>query len=130
MSLIKFELKEDHLKLLKHLQWSQTETNHILSISGEDNDDAENVIITPFGGDDLMEDIGLIIHGMPEDFDPFDEGTGFGKPVYTEEQQEKMKVLFHELTTALQVVLYTQGFEAGHYKRKFHDRHWVKYEPK
>ena len=131
MSLIKFELKEDHLKLLKNLQWSQTETNHLLSISSVDNDDAEEVILTPFGGDDLMQDIGDIIYGQPEDFDPFDEDNSeFGKVKYTDEQVTYMTELFNGVTTALDICLYTQSFVAGHYKRKYHDRHWTKYEPK
>lgn len=130
MSLIKFELKEDHLKLLKGLQWSLTETNHILSISDMDNDDAEEVILTPFGGDDLIEDIGAIIYGQPEDFDPFDEETEFGKTKYSDEQIAYMTELFSGLKHALSIVLYTQSFNTGHYKRPYHDIHWTKYEPK
>jgi len=129
MSLIKFEIKEDHLKLLKNLQWSQTETNHLLSISSVDNDDAEEVILTPFGGDDLIQDIGDIIYGQPEDFDPFDDDN-FGKVRYDDEKVAYMTELFNGVTTALDICLYTQSFVAGHYKRKYHDRHWTKYVSK
>jgi len=130
MSLIKFELKEDHLKLLKYLQWSQTETNHILSIDTVDNDDAEEVILTPFGGDDLIQDIGDIIYGKPENFDPFDEDAEFGKVTYSDEQIEYMTELFNGITTALDICLYTQSFTIGHYKSPYHLRDWKPYTPK
>jgi hypothetical protein len=131
MSIIKFELKNDHLKLLKNLQWSKTETNHILSINNLDNDDVEEVILTPFGGDDLIQDIGDIIYGKPDNFNPFDEdNTEFGKVKYSDEQIAYMTELFNGLPTALDICLYTQAFEVGHYKRPYHLRDWVKYEPK
>jgi hypothetical protein len=130
MSLIKFELKEDHLKLLKNLQWSKTETNHLLSISGMDDDDAEDIILTPFGGDNLIQDMGDILYGKPEDFDPFNEDTDFGKVTYTDEQIEYMTELFNGITTALDICLYTQSFEVGYYKTPYHMRDWIKYEPK
>jgi len=130
MSLVKFEVKEDHLKLLKFLQWSQTDTDHLVSINNNDNDDAEDIVLTPFGGDDLMEDIGTIIYGQPEDFDPFDEDTEFGKSKWGEEKEAEMRELFNGLSTALSIVLANQSFETGHFKRKFHDVVWTKYEPK
>ena len=130
MSLIKFEVKEDHLKLLKYLEWSLTDTNHILSINDLDNDDVEEVILTPFGGDDLLQDIGDILYGVPEEFDPFDEDTEFGKPKYTEEQVEYMTELCKGLVTALDICLFNQSFEVGHFKTKYHVRDWKKYEPK
>ena len=131
MSLVKFEVKEDHLKLMRFLQWSKTDTNHILSINDLDNDDVEEVILTPFGGEDLIQDIGDIIYGVPEgEIDFMDEEGGFGKPTYTEEQVEYMTELFNGLHTALNICLYRQAFEIGHFKRKYHDVHWEKYEPK
>jgi hypothetical protein len=143
MSLIKFELKNEHLLLLKHLQWSMTDTNHILSISDIDNDDSEDVILTPFGGDNLMEDIGEIIYGMEEGLEikPIElfgegeiidelENDVIGIKTYTEEQITEMTELFKGLATALDICLYRQAFEVGHFKRKFHLRDWVKYEPK
>jgi len=130
MSILRFEIKEDHLKLLKNLQWSQTETNHLLSISSVDNDDAEDVILTPFGGDDLLQDIGDILYGAPTDFDPFDEEAGFGKVTYTDEQNAYMTELFNGLATALDICLYTQSFVVGHYKTLYHMRDWKLYTPK
>lgn len=143
MSLIKFELKNDHLKLLRFLQWSKTDTNHILSINSLDRTDAEEVILTPFGGDNLIEDIGNILYGRPADENiiPISESTEIevieGEIVvsdntfgYTPEQISEMTQLFYDLPTALNICLYTQSFELGHYKRRYHDIDWVKYEPK
>ena len=131
MSLVKFELKDDHLKLLRALQWSQTDTDHLLSISSVDNDDAEDIVLTPFGGDDLMEDMGHIIYGMSEeDIDFMDEDSEFGKTNWGEEKEAYMRELFDGLSTALSIVLSNQSFETGHFKRKFHDVVWTKYEPK
>ena len=135
MSLIKFELKKEHLMLLKNLEWSKTETNHILSINSLDNDDVEEVILTPFGGDNLIQDIGLIIYGRAEGEDIVpkmndEDGRDSIVQSYTEEQISEMTELFNGLVTALDICLYTQSFEVGHYKRKYHERHWVKYEPK
>lgn len=135
MSLIKFELKKEHLMLLKNLEWSKTETNHILSINNLDNDDVEEVILTPFGGDNLIQDIGLIIYGRAEGEDIVprmndEDGKDSIVQSYTEEQISEMTELFNGLVTALDICLYTQSFQIGHYKRKYHERHWVKYEPK
>lgn len=135
MSIIKFEVKENHLKLLKNLEWSKTETNHILSINNLDNDDVEDVILTPFGGDNLIEDIGLIIYGQPEGEDIVpksnDEDSEESKTsIYSPEQIAEMTELFNGLVTALDICLYRQSFEIGHYKRPYHLRDWVKYTPK
>ncbi len=46
MSVIKFELKEDHVKLLKYLRWSKDKNNLIVNIS----DDEDSV---PFGSDNI-----------------------------------------------------------------------------
>lgn len=111
MSIIKFELKEDHIKLLKHLEWNElTDTKSIVS-KGEN---------TPFGGFDHYEDMGIILYGRPPEFDPF-EGNPFG---WTDEQKEEMDTLLTELPLALEVILNTQSFTPGRYKTKFHDRHW------
>ena len=123
------------MKLLKNLEWSKTETNHILSINSLDNDDVEEVILTPFGGDNLIQDIGLIIYGRAEGEDIVprmndEDGRDSIIQTYTEEEISEMTELFNGLVTALDICLYTQSFIVGHYKRKYHERHWVKYEPK
>jgi hypothetical protein len=115
MSVIKFELKEDHLKLLKHLEWEKDFNGEVIVTSGEN----------PFGGFDHYEDMGVILYGKPDNFDPLEpiEGNPF---IWTDEQREEMDKLLSELPMALDVVLYTQSFEIGKYKTKFHDKNWKK----
>ena len=67
MSILKFELTEDHIHLLKCLEWEElTEAKSIVSKGDK----------TPFGGFDHYEDMGIILFGQPADFDPF-EGDPF-----------------------------------------------------
>lgn len=110
MSVIKFELKEDHLKLLKHVEWDRDFNGEVIVTSGEN----------PFGGFDHYEDMGVILYGKPDDFDPFD-GNPF---LWTDEQKEEMDKLLSELPTAIDVILNTYSFELGTYKTKFHNRQW------
>lgn len=122
MALIKFELKAEHLKLLKHLKWSINDIDQIVS-RGNDNQEYGD---SPFGGDSIFEDINTILNGKPENFDPLnDEGIKF-----TEKEVEEMWSLYGELSTALDIVLYTGKFETGHFKTKWYERNWVKYELK
>ena len=118
MALIKFELKEDHIKLIKHLKWSTTQNNQILS-RGNDNEEYGE---SPFGGDDLFEDMDTILNGKPENFDPLNDE----KIILNETQIAEMRDLFDELPIALDIILYTSKFEPGHYKSKWYDRNWIK----
>ena len=56
MSIVKFELKEEHVKLLKHLRWSKDKNNIIVNVS----DDEDSV---PFGFDTIYEAIDTILNG-------------------------------------------------------------------
>lgn len=113
MSVIKFELKESHLKLLKHLEWGELSSDNHINTIGEN---------TPFGGIDYYEDMGVILYGQPEEFDPFD-----GNPFeWSEEQIVEMDELISELPTAIEIILYTQSFDTGKYRTKYHDRDWKK----
>jgi hypothetical protein len=112
MSILKFELKKNHLDLLKYVEWKEvTDTKNIVT----------NGNSSPFGGLDHYEDMGVILFGMPEDFDPF-EGNPFE---WTYEQKVEMDELLNELPLALEVVLSTQSFIPGIYKSRFHIRDWV-----
>lgn len=113
MSVIKFELKEEHLKLLKHLEWDELSLNNQVRTKDE---------ASPFGGIDYYEDMGVILYGQPDDFDPF-EGDPFQ---WTEEQKNEMDELINGLPRAIEVILYTQSFETGTYRTKYHDRDWKK----
>lgn len=116
MSVIKFELKEDHVKLLKQLRWSTDNKKLIVNIS----DDADSV---PFGFDSIYEAIDTILNGKPADFDPFETHDIVE---YTDEQKAEWDKLYNELPTALDIILYNQSFELGNYKTKYHDRNWKK----
>ena len=122
MSLLKFELKEEHIKLLKHLKWSLND-NIIVSIG----DDKEEYGESPFGGDDVYEDMTLILKGKPENFNPMEDET---LVLITETEISDLKGLLNELPTALDIILYTGSFKVGHYKSKWYDRNWVKFTPK
>lgn len=116
MSVIKFELKEEHIKLLKYLRWSKDKNNLIINVS----DDEESV---PFGEDNLYEAIDLILNGRPEGFNPFEDSD----PIeYTSEQKEYWDKLYNELPIALDIILYNQNFDLGKYKTRYHERDWKK----
>lgn len=118
MSLIKFELKKEHVALIKGLKWDEN-VNRMFEII-----DTES----PFGGDSLTEDLGLIIFGLNKNFvmDALNEDG----PIFSSDQVSAMFSFYEELPRALEVVTNTCSFELGHYKRKFNDLFWVKYEPK
>ena len=117
MSIVKFELKEEHVKLLKNLRWSMKD-NLIVNMH---NDGEE--YIPPFGENDLYEAIDVILKGRPEGFDPFNS-ENFKE--YSEEQKAEWDKLYSELPMALDVVLYNGNYELGLYKTKWHDRVWKK----
>lgn len=116
MSIVKFELKEEHVKLLKHLRWSKDKNNIIVNVS----DDEDSV---PFGFDTIYEAIDTILNGKPEGFDPYDTHDIID---YSDEQKDEWDKLYDELPTALDVILHNQSFNLGHYKTKYHDRNWKK----
>lgn len=116
MSVLLFELKEDHVKLIRQLKW-HTNVDGIIQTCLRDD---ETTSKSPFGGDSLVEDLGTIIYGQTEDFDPF-ESEGLN---YTEEQREELIHLYEELPTALEIVMQSGDFKLGNYKSKFHDRNW------
>jgi len=115
MSVIKFELKEEHVKLLKHLRWSKSK-ELIVNIS----DDEDSV---PFGFDTIYEAIDTILNGKPEEFDPFEIHDVIE---YSDEQKAGWDKLYDDLPTALDVILHNQSFDLGYYKTKYHDRNWKK----
>ena len=111
MSVIKFELKEDHLKLLKHLSWQELTNDNKIMTEGTNS---------PFGGIDHYEDMGIIIFGQPEDFDPLDKDP-FN---WTSEQKEYMDKIIIELPIAIEVILSKGSFELGKFKSRYHIREW------
>jgi hypothetical protein len=119
MSVIKFKLTEDHLKLVRQLQVDVERVDDELEgpqISGK----------RPFGNSDIFEDMFLILYGKPEnedlDVNPWDEQ----EDPWDIDQLENMKKLLGELPYALDIVLYTGKFETGEYKTKTYLRDWKK----
>jgi hypothetical protein len=129
MSVIIFELKEEHIKLLKHLRWS---TNNVqlldnsewkvhpskLIINISEDDDS-----TPFNENNIYDAIDIILNGVPEDFNPFET---YELKEYSLEQKAEWDKLYSELPTALDIILFNGHFNLGTYRTKFHDRNWKK----
>jgi hypothetical protein len=115
MSVLKLELKEEHVKLLKHLRWSLS-SGVVVGLS--DDEDS-----TPFNENSIYDAIDLILNGKPEDVDPL---THEDLPNYSEEQIAEWDKLYSELPMALDIILYNGNFELGTYKTKFHFREWKK----
>ena len=118
MSVIKFELKEEHIKLLKFLRWSVNKNNIISGVADEGDD-----IAPPFGEVNLYEAIDLILNGKPVGIDPL---THEEFPEYSTEQKAEWDKLYAELPIALDVILFNGSFELVQYKTRFHDRNWKK----
>ena len=117
MSVIKFELKKEHVLLLKNLRWGLTQNKFIVSTENITEDPA------PFGADTVYEGVDLILNGKPEGFDPLNND---GMGTYTDEQISEWDKLISELPTALDIILYNGNFELGTYKTRYHLRDWKK----
>lgn len=120
MSALIFDLKEEHIKLLKNLSWSLNSDKIISGVADEGDE-----IAPPFGETNLYEAIDLILNGKPEgvnllEVDEFTE--------YSSEQMAEWDKLYAELPMALDIILYTGKFELGKYKTRYHLRDWVKIE--
>ena len=113
MSILKFELKKEHLELVKYLNWDNLKDGTISTEPSE-----------PFGSNNSYDDMGIILYGKPEDFDPLD-GNPFD---WTRQQKDEMDKIFNELPIALEIILNTQQFEPGHYKKKYHLPDWKRYK--
>jgi hypothetical protein len=118
MSVLKFEIKNEHLLLLKHLRWSVNKDNVICAVNDEGDE-----IAPPFGEDSLYEAIDLILNGKPINFDPFNTEETF---TYSDEQKAEWDKLYKELPLCLSIILQRQSFELGDFKSKWHDINWVK----
>lgn len=111
MSIIRFDILEDHLKLVPFMKFKLNDQTILSGDNGE----------SPFGGEDVYEDMGLIIYGKVEDsFDPLAEEG----PSYDTEQKEYMDKLLNDIPKVLEIVLNTSSFQSGEYKRKYHDINW------
>lgn len=113
MSVIKIKITEDHLKLVKTLNFT-IQDGHLTT------QDETNEKVCAFGYEDLYSEIGLILYGQPENFDPM--GTELSE--YTEEQKTYMETLWADMDKVLELKCLYDELTPGTYKRKFHDRNW------
>jgi len=114
MSRIKFNLKKDHLLLLKNLRWSKKENNVLVSL-----DDSEEPVFLMT--DNVYEDINVILNGKPNNFTPNEDEEEFK---CSQTQKTKWDKLLAELPTALEIVLSCQTFTPGKYIADFATRDW------
>jgi len=120
MSTLKFELKQEHILLLKHIEW--TSLNKIIVGTKELEEDEVDFYV-PFGCDTLYEGIDLILNGKAANFDPLNQDE---PAQYTKEQMEAWDKLYSELPLALDIILYLGTFELGTYKSHYGQRDWKK----
>lgn len=116
MALLKFELKKEHLILLKFLNWGMTDEGQLTTVN-------EEGATTMFGGHDMMEDALIMIYGKTnEEFDPL----SIYNSIYSDEQRALVQQYIDELPKALEVINFTQSFELGTYKSKWNFKTWKK----
>jgi hypothetical protein len=127
MSLLKFELKQSHLDLLKNVQWNLDDTCRFIvsyqNLDVESTDPFYLPDVSPFRGDDVYSDMDLILNGRPEEFDPSNKHDA---PVFTDEKIKDFDTLLSELPRALEIILSTQSFEVGKYKCRSYLKDWKK----
>ena len=117
MSVLKLELTEDHLKILKFLRFKLNKTTNIIEGISDEEDSV------PFGENSVYEAFDLIINGKPTYHDPFNNSD---MPEYSEEQKKSWDQLYSELPIALEIIMFNGHFELGVYKTKYHFRDWKK----
>lgn len=110
MGLIKFNLTEDHIKVVKHMDWNNY----------------------PFENKNAKYDtIGLILYGkedfpLPKFYNDNPDEFLEHKELWSEEHKTYMDKINNELMMALSVMLQTGIFEAGEYKTKHYLINWKK----
>lgn len=111
MNITEFELKEEHLKLLRkmYVDWQD-------GYGGA----PEINLKRPYGNSDVVYDVYEILHGREWNYEEEDE--------MSESLYEEMLQWHRETQYALQIVLNTGKFETGVYSRpeKYCTRTWVK----
>jgi hypothetical protein len=117
MSVIKLQLTETHVKLLKHLRWSINDKNFIIATENEKEDPA------PFGDNNVYDAIDLILNGKPAVFNPLETEE---LVQHSTEQKAEWDKLYAELPLALEIILFNGSFELGTFRCRFHDRQWEK----
>ena len=114
MAIIKIEIKEEHLTLLKHLKVNEINDKIILTI---DSDDGVPVDITDAN---KYEYINLVLNGKPLSLDTEEIVD------YTVIEKSEWDKLYNELPIVLSVILQRQSFEVGLFKASWHNQIWKK----
>ncbi len=118
MSVKLLNVTEDHIKLLKSLEFEiESDSYHLTTRSSEYDDKP-----CAFGYETFLEEAGIIIYGKPETFDP--DSTDIR--LFTEEQEKYMKQLFLELPDVLTIRLQHEGSILGNFRKKYHKPGWKK----
>lgn len=113
MSILKFELKEQHIVLLRSFKWCEMDESMVIKTDSEDN---------PLSGYDYHDVVGAMIFGLPDNYVAIEDEC----IPFTEQQIEEIDKLISELPMALDVILNGGTFEPGLYKTKFVHRDWKK----
>jgi hypothetical protein len=113
MSILKFELKKEHVILLKSFKWCEMDESMVIKTEVDDS---------PLSGYDYHDVIGALLFGLPENYSPIDDE----RIPYTYEQVTEIDKLISELPMALDVILNGGTFEPGLYKTKWVHRDWKK----
>lgn len=113
----RFELKPEHVLLLRHVYVERAEF-------GYSEGGFESGVKRPFGNSDIAWDIHEITHGLPRNGSRYDDDDR--DRLSAEDERTAMR-LYDELATALQIVLATGSFEPGTYTRSdpYEMRDWT-----
>ena len=115
MSIIKFRLTEQHIALIKSINW---ESIKFPFMPGQDPNES-----SPFGGDSLVCDVGMILFGKGDaEIEPNTEVV----LDYTEDEKKILKETYEGLPLALSVVCQTGKMEVGTYQTSNYVREWIK----
>lgn len=136
MSLYRFEITDEHLTLLKNLDWEAAEDGNTGAFGipylkkeapfgdmpmGEDLDAEEDNSM--LFSDKVIKDAAMIIYGKKNDDvinDPFQKDG----PEYTDEELKHVEKLVGELYLALDIVFYIGEFRTGKFVTEHYMRDW------
>ena len=115
MSIIKFTLNEHHIALIKNINWESINFPFMPSQDLNEN--------SPFGGDNLGYDVGVILFGRGDaTIEPSSEMV----LDYTDDEKKILKETYEGLPQALSIVCQTGKMEPGTYQTSNYIRDWVR----
>ena len=115
MSIITFTVTKQHLDLIRNIDWKSV--NFPFMQEQEPNE------ASPFNGDNLGYDVGVILFGKSEAaIEPNTEVV----LDYTADEKAYMKKIYEEIPITLSIVCQTGKFEPGTFQTSNYVREWVK----